>query len=58
MSGCTVLTCSCTGDVSYSSSSSVPILPQDAWWVLFDVGQVTAGSKVNVSLVHAVRGGS
>jgi hypothetical protein len=57
---CTVLTCSCTIESRYWSSSTVANSPTFAWIVLFDFGSVNFvidNGKSNGSFVRAVRGG-
>ncbi len=56
--GCTVTTCSCTRSGVYWSSSTYALSPTGAWFVNFDVGNVSADSKPVNFAVRAVRGGS
>ena len=57
--GCTVLTCSCTGDLftEYWSSSALEYQPTKVWSVNFVYGEVHMSPYVN-NAVRAVRGGS
>jgi len=56
--GCTVLTCSCTAQASYWSSTTYAASPSYAWLVYFYDGYVTATLKDSTYHVRAVRGGS
>jgi len=50
--------CSCTRSTGHWSASTYAPNPGNAWFVGFDGGSVSAGSKANFSNVRAVRGGS
>ncbi len=54
--GCSVLTCSCTGIANYWSSTSIAILPTDAWIVFFTDGGVINEPKSITQSVREVRG--
>ncbi len=55
---CTVLTCSCTTNFTYWSSTTYTSGPQNAWWVNLNFGGPNADAKTNPRYVRAVRGGS
>jgi hypothetical protein len=58
-SGCSVTTCSCTASGTvYWSSTSNPMIPQNAGGVGFTAGLTGSGSKGLPLFVRAVRGGS
>jgi hypothetical protein len=54
---CTVLTCSCTGNGAYWSSTSNEFDGMTAWVVTFGTGDVSLDSLNNARSVRAVRGG-
>jgi hypothetical protein len=58
MSGCTVLTCSCTASSFYWSSTTEASGPGDAWVVFFKDGDVVVFGKNVFGFVRGVRGGS
>ena len=55
--GCTVMTCSCTWDFHYWSSTTGDVYSDYAWEVLFRDGFVAALPKRSNYCVRAVRGG-
>jgi hypothetical protein len=55
---CSVLTCSCTQDSAYWSSSTYQDISSNAWVVYFNDGYVVGYLKDNSGYVRAVRGGS
>lgn len=55
---CTVLTCSCTTNSLYWSSTTYALGPQNAWWVNLNFGSPNVDGKANGRHVRAVRGGS
>jgi len=57
VSGCTVLTCSCTSVFNYWSSTTFANSPSTAWFVSFNDGVVSTGGKFFPFFVRAVRGG-
>ena len=54
---CSVLTCSCTQNSAYWSSSTYQDIPSLAWVVYFNDGSVVGYLKDNNGYVRAVRGG-
>jgi len=54
---CTVLTCSCTSEYYYWSSTTYAGYPAYAWVVSFNDGEVSVFDKTLNLLVRAVRGG-
>jgi Protein of unknown function (DUF1566) len=55
---CTSASCSCTGSVTYWSSSTYLVNPGRAWLVSFSDGSVSSNDKTYDLQVRAVRGGS
>ena len=54
---CTATTCSCTQADFYWSSTTVSTNPSSAWYVVFNLGNVSISNKVSSHHVRAVRGG-
>ncbi len=58
-SSCTVISCSCTAESFYWSSTTLALAPQAAWFVRFDDGGVFENTKSGAFFhVRAVRAGS
>ena len=57
VSGCTVLTCSCTTPSFYWTSTTSSSFPTYAWYVNFASGSVLNDAKTTGRFVRAVRGG-
>lgn len=57
VSNCTVLTCSCTPNNKYWTSTTYAVGPVQAWYVIFADGDVNYDPKTNSARVRAVRAG-
>ncbi|MBI1813986.1 MAG: DUF1566 domain-containing protein [Deltaproteobacteria bacterium] len=58
VASCTVLTCSCTVNDYYWSSSTMQSTPSSAWGVHFDNGAFAVGPKSSSNYARAVRDGN